>query len=210
DQPRPNTNTPPPTRLYLAPCPLGSTAVTLRRFHPQAHQARFHRIMPIVEIPQQTLESLADWRDPSLTALTSELQTATHHFITTLASTPDLAPHLAATKAENDRLTQDLAAARADLAVIREKKAECWELVRDLRSELREARSQLQAHVEGTSMEASSNRERIPDPERFDGTRSKLQAFVLQLRLKASTLAFEQAKLRLGVSCLTGEALDQV
>src|SRR5690606_7331382 len=63
---------------------------------------------------------------------------------------------------------------------------------------------------EGTSTEASNPRERIPDPERFDGTRSKLQAFILQLRLKASTLASEQAKLRLGVSCLTGEALDQI
>lgn len=173
--------------------------------------------MPIVEIPQQTLESLADRRDPSLIALTSELQTVTHHFITTLASAPDLAPHLAATNAKNDRLTQDLAAARADLtaargdlAEIREEKAECWELVRDLRSELREARRQLQAHAEGTSTEASNPRERIPDPERFDGTRSKLQAFILQLRLKASTLASEQAKLRLGVSCLTGEALDQI
>src|SRR5690606_39000 len=156
------------------PCPLGSTAVTLRRFYHQAHQARFHRIMPIVEIPQQTLDSLADWRDPSLTAFTSELQTATHHFITTLASAPDLAPHLAATNAEQDRLTQhlaaardDLRAARGDLAEIRKENAECKELVRDLSDEVSQPRRQVQPHAEGNSTEASNPSQRIPDPISF-------------------------------------------
>jgi hypothetical protein len=51
---------------------------------------------------------------------------------------------------------------------------------------------------------------KIPDPEHFDGTRSKLRPFVTQLRLKAATYPDEQSKLHLAINCLTGEALDQV
>ena len=47
-------------------------------------------------------------------------------------------------------------------------------------------------------------------PEKFDGIRSKLRAFLIQLRLKVATYPDEQAKLRLAVNCLTGEAMDQV
>ena len=53
-------------------------------------------------------------------------------------------------------------------------------------------------------------REKIPDPEKFDGTRTKLRPFLAQLRLKAATYTDEQAKLRLAINCLKGEALDQV
>ena len=46
--------------------------------------------------------------------------------------------------------------------------------------------------------------------EKFDGTRSKLRAFLTQLQLKVATYSDEQAKLRLAVNCLTGNAMDQV
>ena len=46
--------------------------------------------------------------------------------------------------------------------------------------------------------------------EKFDGTRSKLRALLTQLRLKVATYPNEQAKLRLAVNCLTGDAMDQV
>ena len=57
---------------------------------------------------------------------------------------------------------------------------------------------------------SDSNKERIPMPEKFDGTRSKLRAFLTQLRLKVATYLEEQAKLQLAVNCLTGDAMDQV
>ena len=47
-------------------------------------------------------------------------------------------------------------------------------------------------------------------PEKFDGTRSKLRAFLTQLRLKVATYPDEQAKLRLPINCLTSDAMDQV
>ena len=47
-------------------------------------------------------------------------------------------------------------------------------------------------------------------PEKFDGTRSKLRAFLIQLQLKVATYSDEQAKLQLAVNCLTGDAIDQV
>jgi len=53
-------------------------------------------------------------------------------------------------------------------------------------------------------------REKIPNTEKFDGTRSKLRTLITQLRLKATIYQDEQAKLRLAINCLTGEAMDQV
>ena len=47
-------------------------------------------------------------------------------------------------------------------------------------------------------------------PEKFDGTRSKLRAFLTQLQLKVATYLDEQAKLRFAVNCPTGDAIDQV
>ena len=46
--------------------------------------------------------------------------------------------------------------------------------------------------------------------EKFDGTRSKLRAFLIQLRLRVATNPNEQAKLQLAINCLTGDAIDQV
>ena len=56
----------------------------------------------------------------------------------------------------------------------------------------------------------SSDKEHIPIPEKFDGTRSKLRALLTQLWLKVATYPNEQAKLRLAINCLTGDAIDQV
>ena len=53
---------------------------------------------------------------------------------------------------------------------------------------------------------SGSDKERIPMLEKFDGTRSKLRAFLTQLRLKVAIYPDEQAKLRLAVNCLTGDA----
>jgi len=53
-------------------------------------------------------------------------------------------------------------------------------------------------------------REKVADPEHFDGTRSKLPNFLMQLQLKAATYTDDQAKLRLAVNYLRGDAADQV
>ena len=62
----------------------------------------------------------------------------------------------------------------------------------------------------GSGNGSGSDKECIPMPEKFDGTRSKLRAFLIQLRLKVATYPDEQAKLRLAINCLTGDAMDQV
>jgi hypothetical protein len=126
--------------------------------------------------------------------------------MTTLSNARDLAPHLDAItkenstlKATNDMLQTTVDRLEKELAEAREEKAEYRELIKDFREELGQARR----------TQPPPPHEKIPDPERFSGARDKLQAFILQLRLKAATLTSEQAKLRLAVSCLTGEALDQ-
>jgi len=52
--------------------------------------------------------------------------------------------------------------------------------------------------------------EKVADPEHFDGTRSKLPNFLMRLQLKAATYTDDQAKLRLAVNYLRGDAADQV
>ena len=51
---------------------------------------------------------------------------------------------------------------------------------------------------------------KIPDPEKFDGTKSKLRPFIVQLQPKAASYPNEQDKLRLAINCLKGEAIEQV
>ena len=52
--------------------------------------------------------------------------------------------------------------------------------------------------------------DKIPFPDKFDGTQSKLRAFTTQLRLKVVLFPDEQSRLRLAINCLAREAMDQV
>ena len=52
--------------------------------------------------------------------------------------------------------------------------------------------------------------DKIPFPDKFDGTQSKLQAFTTQLQLKVVLFPNEQSRLRLVINCLAEEAIDQV
>ena len=81
-----------------------------------------------------------------------------------------------------------------------------------LRTELTEAKQIAAALVRAIpdGGRGGSDKERIPILEKFDGTRSKLMAFLTQLRLKIATYPDEQTKLRLAVNCLTGDTMDQV
>ena len=81
-----------------------------------------------------------------------------------------------------------------------------------LRAELTEAKqiAAALARVTPDGGRGGSDKERIPMLEKFDGTRSKLRAFLTQLWFKVATYLNEQAKLQLAVNCLIGDAMDQV
>ena len=55
--------------------------------------------------------------------------------------------------------------------------------------------------------QAQEYREKIPDPDKYDGDRDTLPEFLLQLRLKAPTFRDDQARLRYAISLLKGKAL---
>ena len=52
--------------------------------------------------------------------------------------------------------------------------------------------------------------DKIPFPDKFDGTWSKLRAFTTQLRLKVISFPDEQSRLCLAINCLAREAMNQV
>lgn len=62
----------------------------------------------------------------------------------------------------------------------------------------------------GRNLDQNGKSGAVPMPDKFDGTRSKLQTFLTQLRLKAASYPNDQSKLRLALNCLTGEAMNQV
>ena len=72
------------------------------------------------------------------------------------------------------------------------------------------ARATLDGGRGGSGSSTGSHKERILMLEKFDGTRSKLRAFLIQLQLNVATYLNEQAKLWLAVNCLTGDTMDQV
>ncbi|KAF8417638.1 hypothetical protein EV426DRAFT_709641 [Tirmania nivea] len=76
-----------------------------------------------------------------------------------------------------------------------------------LQTQLDESRT-LSAALGRAVPAAAPRLRKIPKPKAFDGSRSKLQAFITQLRLHTATFTDKQAKLRLAVNCLTGEDLD--
>ena len=92
-----------------------------------------------------------------------------------------------------------------------------------LRTELAEARNVANALAHATPAAAAAATatataapapkytvDKIPFPDKFNGTRSKLRAFTTQLRLKVVSFPDEQSRLRLAINCLAGEAMDQV
>ena len=55
-----------------------------------------------------------------------------------------------------------------------------------LRVELEEARGNMTATLRALPTTADREKETVPVPEKFDGTRSKLRNFITQLRLRAA------------------------
>ena len=122
-----------------------------------------------------------------------------------LTSTPDQAPQVAT-------LTNELANATYQVEALTNELACSETAMNMLCADLTEAKQIAAALVRATpdGGRGGSDKKRIPMPEKFDGTRSKLRAFLTQLRLKVATYLDEQAKLRLAVNCLTGDGMDQV
>ena len=61
-----------------------------------------------------------------------------------------------------------------------------------------------------TATTAAHTMDKILLPNKFDGTRSKLQAFTTQLWLKVISFPNKESRLCLTINCLTEEAMDQV
>ena len=124
-----------------------------------------------------------------------------------LTTTPDQAPQVAT-------LTNKLANATHQVEALTNELASSETAMNMLRADLTKAKQIAAALARATLDSArggsSSDKERIPMPEKFDGTRSKLRAFLTQLQLKVATYPNEYAKLRLAINCLTGDAIDQV
>jgi len=167
-------------------------------------------MLPLVELPVQAQQILATWQtlkasnvletaDPT----TSQAVTDTVTLLEMLTTAPDQAPQVATVTNELENATHQVEALSNELA--------CSETAMNmLRAELTEAKQIAAALARATPDGGRGDKERIPMPEKFDGTRSKLRAFLTQLQLKVATYTDEQAKLRLAINCLTGDAMDQV
>jgi len=132
--------------------------------------------------PPQVPNLIADWQGiEDITSITPEMVTNIRDFLASLANADT-----PTTASENQ--------------------------LNELRNELNQSRalSENLATLLARQNAAPRQQNKIPNPERFDGTRTKLKPFITQLRLKAATYSDEQSKLRLAVNCLTGEALDQL
>jgi len=127
--------------------------------------------------------------------ITAELLNSTKALLANLSTQPDQTTILNNALDENIEATEAIRQLRAQVATLEA-----------TNTSLNTAVTNLTAAVTAVH---GPRREEIPRPKEFDGTRSQLQAFIMQLRLHTATFTDEQAKLRLAVNCLTGDALDQ-
>jgi len=181
---------------------------------------------PLVELPIQAHQILATWQtlkasnvldtaDPT----TTQAVTDTVTLLEMLTTAPDQAPQVATVTNELANathqvttLTNELENATHQVEALSNELACSETAMNMLRAELTKAKQIAAALVQATpdGGRGGSDKQRIPMPEKFDGTRSKLRAFLTQHRLKVATYTDKQAKLRLAIHCLTGDAMDQV
>ena len=171
---------------------------------------------PLIELPVQAHQILATWQtlkasnvlkmaDPT----TTQAVTDTVTLLEMLTTAPDQVLQVAT-------VTNELANAIHQIEALTNELACSQTAMNMLRAELTEAKQIAAALARATpdggrgGNSSGSDNERIPMPEKFDGTRSKLRTFLTQLWLKVATYPDEQAKLRLAINCLTGDAMDQV
>ena len=151
----------------------------------------------IVNLSPEALNTCNRWQtitDP--TQLTNEV------FISTQAMLRDLSTQEDQTNTINDTLDENIQATG---------------LIRELRTRIATQEATITAQRETIAALTTAvntvqrpQGEEIPRPKEFDGTRSKLQSSIMQLRLHTASCTDEQTKLRLAINCLEGDALDQV
>ena len=144
---------------------------------------------PLVELPVQAHQILATWQTLKANVLetadptTTQAITDTVTLLEMLTTAPDQAPQVATVTNELANATHQIEALTNELA--------CSETAMNmLHAELTEAKqiaSALAQAIPDSGNRGGSNKERIPMPEKFDGTRSKLRAFLTQLWLKVAT-----------------------
>ena len=167
-------------------------------------------ILPLVELPVQAQQILAtlqtlkasnvlEMADPTTTQAVADMVT----LLEMLTTAPDQVPQVTILTNELLNATHQVEALTNELA--------CSETtINMLRVELTKAKQSAAALARAIpdGGRGGSDKERIPMPEKFDGTRSKLRAFLTQLWLIVATYPNEQAKLRLAVNCLISDAID--
>ena len=123
-----------------------------------------------------------------------------------LTTTPDQVPQVATLTNELENATHQVEALTNELASLET-------TMNMLRADLTEAK-QIAAALAQVKPDggrgcgrSSSDKKRILMPEKFDSTRSELKTFLTQLWLKVATYPNKQAKLRLAINCLTGNAM---
>ena len=143
--------------------------------------------------------------DPTITQAVADTVTLLEMLTTALDQAPQVAT-----------LTNELANATHQVEALTNKLASSETAINIVHADLTEAKQIAAALARATpdsgrgGSGSSSDKEHIPMPEKFDGPRSKLRAFLTQLWLKVATHPNKQAKLRLAVNYLTGDAMDQV
>ena len=105
-------------------------------------------------------------------------------------------------------LTEECNAAEAAICLLRTELAEARNVANALAHAAPSATAT--AAAAATAPAPAHTVDKIPFPDKFDGTRSKLRAFTTQLRLKVVSFPDEQSRLCLAINCLAREAMDQV
>ena len=179
-------------------------------------------MLPLVELPIEAHQILATWQSivgnnglEGADAPTTQAVTDTVTLLEILTKAKDLGPEFLTATNQNSAINDELVNATRQIQALTDELGSAEAAMNMLRADLTESKQIAAAlaranGAQNNNAAGSVDKERIPMPEKFDGTRSKLRAFLTQLRLKVANYPNEQSKLRLAINCLTGDAMDQV
>ena len=178
---------------------------------------------PLVELPIEAHQILATWQSivgnnglEGADALTTQAVTDTVTLLEILTNAKDLGPELLAATNQNAAINDKLATAIRQIQALTNELGSAEAAMNMLRADLTESKhiaaalARANGAQNNNAVAGAVDKERIPMPEKFDGTRSKLRAFLIQLWLQVANYPNEQSKFRLAINCLTGDAMDQV
>ena len=165
--------------------------------------------MPLVELPQEADRILAAWREtikaPPMTKSRVDAQTNQN-----ILDTVTLLQLLTVQADQGPIFEREMNELRNQVNIVTEERNAAEAATHMLRTELAAARSVAAALARAALAPPAFTGDDIPFPDKFDGTQSKLRAFVTHLRLKVASYPEEQTKLCIAVNCLTGQAMDLV